>query len=504
MRIKSLSLENIKSFEKVDHLEFSDINIFIGKNNSGKTTLLDAILCPHGRINQNHLRRNSETGGVRIELGSVDFSISGISDLGYVELILNISRRILQLLGRNSDNQNYNSVNWLPNNINQTRYIPFLSNRRNNNYIEQIRADQIENINYDYSNLPNLVDHLSNDQIEERLFFDEFCVTVLNFPVRSFSTANGKMPVKTISSSMKVLLTEMGDGVAHIMAIGAWLALAKNCVFVFDQIEADLHPSAIKAICQFIKRSSLQNKNQFFFATHSHVVLTSLASFEGTKLYRVDAHDERQSLTTSTVSEIQNEPSERILILRDLGYSIADFDISDSWLILEESSAQSIINFIIGYEFKSLINLKLISAGGISKVDKTFEDFRSIFVFANLEPVYSGRAWVVVDGDNVGKDVTARLQECYKKNWNESHFRCWTEENFEKYYPTEFNREIARVLDIPDKKLRQSEKVKLGHSVREWLKEDPTRGINALRESASEIFEFLEGIQKTLYPEAAS
>lgn len=232
--------------------------------------------------------------------------------------------------------------------------------------------------------------------------------------------------------------------------------------------------------------------------------MTSLASFEDAKLFRVDAKDEGQSLTTSFVSEIENEPAERILVLRDLGYSISDFGMSESWLILEESSAQSIINFIIRYEFKSLINLKLLSAGGISKVEKTFEDFRSIFVFANLEPVYSGRAWVVVDGDNVGKDVTARLQECYKKNWNESHFRCWTEENFEKYYPTEFNREIARVLDIPDKNLRQSEKVKLGHSVREWLKEDPTRGINALRESASEIFEFLEDIQKTLYPEAAS
>lgn len=261
MRILSLSLENIKSFEKVENLEFSDINIFIGNNNSGKSTLLKAILCPHSLLNYEALRKGEVSGYIKLTVNNSE--LKHLPKENNIEIIdrFETNNSFLQIKANGS---NFQNLPFFGQHRSQTKYIPFLSDRHRNNYTLPISADQIENIFFDYSNIPNLVDHLSNDQIEEQLLFDEYCKAVLNFPIRASAINGGKMAAKTISSNIRILLTEMGYGVAHIIAIGAKLALAKNSVFIFDQVETDLHPNAIKSICHFIKKSALQNKNQFF------------------------------------------------------------------------------------------------------------------------------------------------------------------------------------------------------------------------------------------------
>lgn len=43
MRVKSIKLTNFKKF-KDEHLEFNDdVNIFVGDNNAGKSTILEAL-----------------------------------------------------------------------------------------------------------------------------------------------------------------------------------------------------------------------------------------------------------------------------------------------------------------------------------------------------------------------------------------------------------------------------------------------------------------------------
>jgi AAA15 family ATPase/GTPase len=42
-RLKWIEVENFRAFKHVKIDEFADINIFIGKNNTGKSTLLEAI-----------------------------------------------------------------------------------------------------------------------------------------------------------------------------------------------------------------------------------------------------------------------------------------------------------------------------------------------------------------------------------------------------------------------------------------------------------------------------
>lgn len=169
MRILSLSLENIKSFEKVENLEFSDINIFIGNNNSGKSTLLKAILCPHSLLNYEALRKGEVSGYIKLTVNNSE--LKHLPKENNIEIIdrFETNNSFLQIKANGS---NFQNLPFFGQHRSQTKYIPFLSDRHRNNYTLSISADQIENIFFDYSNIPNLVDHLSNDQIEEQLLFD--------------------------------------------------------------------------------------------------------------------------------------------------------------------------------------------------------------------------------------------------------------------------------------------------------------------------------------------
>jgi predicted ATP-dependent endonuclease of OLD family len=81
MWIDRLEVENIRSFKKLD-LHFSQsINIFIGENNSGKSTLLKCLyeLQEQGVLNNLDLRKDSESGFIRRFLSSEN-------DVPYIKL----------------------------------------------------------------------------------------------------------------------------------------------------------------------------------------------------------------------------------------------------------------------------------------------------------------------------------------------------------------------------------------------------------------------------------
>lgn len=286
----------------------------------------------------------------------------------------------------------------------------------------------------------------------------------------------------------------MGDGVSCQLGLITDLCLADGHLFLIEELENDIHPEGLKTLLNVIVEKS--RSNQFIISTHSNIVTRYLGAATDSKIFEFDLAYEPNEIPTSHVREVMPTAEARIAVLRRLGYELSDFDLWDGWLILEESSAEIVIRYLIPWFVPTLSRIRTVAAGGISKVEPTFEDFRRLFLFAHLEPQYRGRAWVIVDGDEEGKQVIADLQSKYK-SWPAGHFATWSEPDFEHYYPSRFQPQIDEALAKNHAEKRAAQKVLLDE-VKEWCDANPDDARREFQKSAEEIIKKLTAIDQTI------
>ncbi len=185
-------------------------------------------------------------------------------------------------------------------------------------------------------------------------------------------------------------------------------------------------------------------------------------------------------------------------MLEDLGDELNDFDLWEAWLLLEESSAERIIrDYLIPYfalELKT--KLKTYSSQGFEKIPSKFEDFKNLFVFVHLQSNYKNKAWVITDAGEKEKVIIDDMKKTYSKcGWKEEQFRQFSEHDFEKYYPAEFQEKVSEILRITSKKAKRKQKRVLLDDLMAWCDEDPGRAKEAFEESAYEVINVLREIQ---------
>jgi hypothetical protein len=187
--------------------------------------------------------------------------------------------------------------------------------------------------------------------------------------------------------------------------------------------------------------------------------------------------------------------------LESLGYELYDLDIWNAWIMLEESSAEKIIrNYLIPWFTPALENkVRTFSAHSISEIEPKFTDFNNLFVFLHLEPRYKNKAWVIVDSGNEEKTIIDRMKTTYKSaGWKEEQFLQFSEHDFEKYYPSEFQNEINKIIETSNKEERRKKKESLLSNLEEWIKEDCERARKAFETSAQEVIKILKEIERAL------
>jgi hypothetical protein len=276
----------------------------------------------------------------------------------------------------------------------------------------------------------------------------------------------------------------MGDGVPSIVLLLSYLATQRDRLFLVEEPENDLHPSALKALLDLIVESS--SSNQFVISTHSNIVVQRLCGAPGARLYRVSAESAARPISAA-VELVPPTAAARLEVLTELGYSLTDFDLWDGWLILEESSAERIIrDYLIPWFVPALRSVRTVSAGGVDKVEPLFADFNRLVLFTHMMPVYRDRAWVRVDGDTRGEEILSALRRSYPA-WPGERFKSFSAPHFEHYYPKEFAAGVDRVLSLPHGKEKQAEKRRLLNEVLGWIKDDEPRARKALEKSAAPV-----------------
>jgi hypothetical protein len=374
---------------------------------------------------------------------------------------------------------------------------PYLSHRKVAVYEEQIDEQRSREVRTNLSNLAPKVDRLMDVHHLRHDEFQELVQSVIGLPLSAIASGMGKQVGMWVSGTEWIPLTAMGDGVGQMLGLIVQLVLAKDKLFLIEELENDMHPEALKALLSVIQSRS--NNNQFVLSTHSNIVVRYLGALPDTKIYSVESSIETEGdfkLPTATVCLVGNDVSSRTRLLASMGYELADFDLFDGWLILEESSAERIIrDHLVRWFAPALSRVRTVAAQGVGDLDRTFNALEARLVYSPAGAV-PRRLLVIADGDEAGRDAVQRLASKYTE-WPDA-FITFSADDFEAYYPATFSARTAEVLATTGKQARREAKRQLLVEVLAYIETDDSIAKAAFAESAAEVIELLKGFQLSL------
>ncbi|WP_432021111.1 ATP-dependent nuclease [Streptomyces sp. 1222.5] len=505
MRIANVQIQNWKSFEDTGSLQLGRINVLLGRNNSGKSAILHAVhlLQSGANLSMESIRIGTPEAAVTCELVG-DVSLQSELRRHLDRDVTNAPESLTVITTLNRYHSAY-TCNFGPISNFPGPPIPaeeprnliytYFSKRKVAQFDRTVDRNRTLGVAGDLRYLVAKVGRLSSP---DYVGFDEYtrlCKEVLGFRIGTYASDGGSQAGISIGHFDHVPLESMGEGVSSLLGLITDLCMGDRNVFLIEEPENDIHPESLNSLLRVIVEKS--ESNQFIVTTHSNIVTRYLGSASDSRVFSVESAFTPGAVPTSRVREIESTPDARIDVLRGLGYELSDFDLWDGWLILEESSAEMVISHLIRWFIPRLSRVRTLSAGGVAKALPTFEDFRRLFLFAHLEHQYKGRAWVVVDGDEPGRNVVDQLRSKYS-TWPSGRFRTWTHEDFEHYYPERFKERVAEILKLPHNQKRHQKNV-FTREVRQWIEDSPEEAKEAFEVSAQEVIEFLRQLDTDLF-----
>ncbi len=502
MKIRTIELKNIRGFKALPRTEFSQrINVFIGANNSGKSTILNCIFS---------LQRQNAIIGTDITIGEQDGEVKLLFEglfRGHGTFLSGSSysfdpktqeRRLFNEMGTQTHNIGPIAEEE-PNNL----IYPYLSKRKSVNFNDQINEHNTNSVSGNFTNLFSKIDRLTTTQFQPgNGQYIKACKDILGFEISTLASPGGKKGVYFIHNQEHIPLVAMGEGVTNIIGLITDLCVAENKVFLIEEVENDIHPTALKALMNFIIEKS--GSNQFFISTHSNIVMKYLGGCDDSKLFSINSElsdPERPRLFISKLTEVPNNVDERRAVLENLGYEFNDLGLWTAWLFLEESSAEILIRewFIKWFAPKLLNKLRTFSANSLTQIIPKFDDFDRLFVFLHLQPVYRNRVWVIIDGGAEESRIIESLKSRYvKSGWKENNFSQFSEHDFEKYYPKRFEAKVNLVLSETDKQRKREAKRVLLEEVKQWVLSNEKLAKAEFKASAQPVIDKLKEIAKQI------
>lgn len=537
MKVKSLAIKNLKSYPEAE-LELSPgINLLIGANNSGKSTIIRALLnLQYNNLDKKDIRINETTAKILIKLSDIDegdvkrFENPRTHDSVKHSDAMDVYWQVgMTPSGQHNEEHyyapsgtkewnlsgvkakpnpdqrgpEYHDFHRFPDKVNKSNFIfPFLSKRKTDFYDTQGNQDQAFKIEDGMRNLAARLQRFDSSSSPRNKRFVSLCEEILGFTVGvipiEHQNISGYEPGMFVTDTTMIPIKSMGEGVANIIGCIVTLLSEDNKLVLIEELENDIHPAALKKLLGLIKEKS--KNNQFVISTHSHIVLKYLGAVEGSKIFFTNAINDykRKRIPTSEITPIENEPKSRIQLLNKLGYEFHDFELFEAYLILEESSAESVIRdfLILNFVPELYGRLRTIAAQGVDDLDARVSDFNRLFVFIHTSEVYAGKAWVMADGDTAGKKCVAALKKKFK-SWPEDHFLNLSKSNFEEYYPKKFQKDVEAAF-AQQGEAKQTAKRELVGRVMDWALNNREEAITEFKKSASEVIKLLQSINQQL------
>ncbi len=313
--LNQVNIQNFRLFETFAMQGLARVNLIVGKNNVGKSSLLEALYLLVSQNAPDVLLKILE------QRGSVPFAdsrgrgrtrvyeiahlfhkrrlhdeatilISGSNQLGTTITFRNKKQaEQLTLLPSEENGQQIRSqattlhlaystsgtqFGWgLAGDVLQAQPIPML----NHAIGQQFKANHITTKSFDYDALARLWDSITltpkEDDVIELLQILEPTVERINFQTRN--TTNAGILIRHQRQDRPVPLGSMGDGMHRILVIATTLANSENGYLFVDEIDTGLHYRTITDMWNVVFKTAERLNVQVFATTHSSDCINSFS-----------------------------------------------------------------------------------------------------------------------------------------------------------------------------------------------------------------------------------
>ncbi|MCR8870523.1 ATP-dependent nuclease [Peribacillus frigoritolerans] len=449
MKLNALSVKNFKSISKLNMLKFHEkFTILAGRNNSGKTALLEVIAKGvHSQLTKSQLDLNNKytTLELVLSLSYEDKKFLFLDNSPRVPnrliVTLEIERNYARIVNVNELDERdqevlvagnidgdfkveegYSIANkrfklpdekivesqeifykWIQDNI------IFISAQRNS--APSLSTTPNENLDLDASNLHTVLYTLRNNQ---SVIFDKIQNTFSKvFPeVKGINTVVEMKNSSLITNIMlefedskeRIKLQDCGSGYTQILIMLCLIHSENEKIILFDEPHTYLHPYAEKAIYDLAEKN---DKHQYIFSTHSPLLINYPVEKSTYFVQKKSGHSEY--LKIDNIQEL----------LKDIGAANSNYAFADRVIFVEGQTEEKILPIIfkennfeqIGYNY-TIINVKgtgdeFSSQKAMGNYSKQLE---KIFNSISDSPIpYK----ILIDRDEKNKDALKKLVNTY-------------------------------------------------------------------------------------------
>lgn len=283
--IEFLKIKNFKAFKDFEIKDLSSINIFVGKANTGKTTILEALSFLYESPTNRTIDYDLDARGLKnsnktiiqesqiYEDGAFESLFYDIDTSQKIEISTNVrkleltfSEKKTMVIGNSAQVKKILKPHYEP------KSIPDTVNLIHSNHKAEL--------------LNNLYAQISNDNHKKKEFVDYLKSFDEDF--YECELKNDSLYIRTKSLSKAINIKQMGQGVVFYATICALLVRGDK-VIIIDELENGLHYSALKMALKIIFDKAKDKNIQFFISTHSRELLEKANSM-------LDNHEFSQDL----------------------------------------------------------------------------------------------------------------------------------------------------------------------------------------------------------------
>lgn len=487
MKITKIKINNFRSIENVEVVP-SDFNVQVGQNNHGKTNYFEAINWFFAGFGTKEAPDKVCRSGVRLEHMSVEITFSGLQDA--IENMSNEKKKIA-LQNIFNDNQNEVTIKRTGDEP-KKRYLK----KPDGEWFDPMGADKtwgdlLPRLEYvstqiaasdvnGYKKSSPIAEMLSGvlgaiietDEQYKRfkgqfatLFGDESSpvrveLNALGGRVQGYlqkqfpdgTKVNFNVDSPIFEDLLKNFTTEVDDGVLTtaeekgdgmqralmLSIIQAYAdyrrenAIARKFIFLIDEAELHLHPTAQRALKSALKEIANAGE-QVFVNTHSSVLISD--HDENEKIYEV-----KKEKGVTSLKEIE-EGDKQFVVFELLGGSPADILLPKNFLIVEGASESAFLKTVIDRFYKDKYkDIFILSAEGnevqqgrsMDMINKAYMPTKSIYAKRTVilcdKPDDSRKddfnrfitSHQLVEGDDYFVLTVPSLEECYPDQWKKT------------------------------------------------------------------------------------